>query len=245
MARFEAGSNLPNQSNIEVLLNFYGQPDKFPMMAELLAVARLKTPQAGNTPASTVDDFELFLGFEAFAKGIEVFDPRVVTGLLQTEAYARELITYHASITPGVHIEQSLAVRRERQAVITRADNPAELWVVMEEQALRRPVGSPAVMAEQLDHLLAATERPNVTVQVVPQNVGVHPALTGAFSLLRFEDDWRVTYEEARRSAYYHDSAEAVEDYDRVMNHLRHLTLTPQRSRALMIELRKEVQSSP
>jgi transcriptional regulator with XRE-family HTH domain len=241
------GKNLPSKPALEVLMDFVGRPDRLPMMLELLAVAKLKPNQHGTVrqdidSSSTVKDFELAIGLEAVATGIEVFDPMLVSGLLQTEAYARELIIYHASITLGVNVEDSVALRLRRQSVITRDSGPAELWCVVEEQTLRRPVGSPAVMGGQLDHLLETTARPNVNFQVIPHEVGVHPSLTGAFYLLRFDDDWRVAYEEARRSAHYYDSPEAVEDYGKVMNHLRHLALNPKRSRALISKLRKEIQ---
>lgn len=108
-----------------------------------------------------------------------------------------------AWITLGVNLEDSVALRLRRQSVVTREESPAELWCVVEEQVLRRPVGDPSVMAGQLDHLLELTKRPNINLQVIPHEVGVHPALTGAFFLLRFDDDWRVAYEETRRFAYY------------------------------------------
>lgn len=241
------GKNLPSRPSLEVMLGFFGRPDRTPVMLDLLAVAKLKSDQQGTMQqeveaTSSMNDFELFLGLEAVATTIEVFEPMLVTGLLQTAAYARELIAYHASITPGVNTDESVALRLRRQSVITGDANPVELWCVVEEQALRRPVGGPEVMAEQLDHLLAVTQRPNVNLQVIPREVGVHPALHGAFFLLRFDDDWRVGYEETRRSAYYYDRPEAVEDYGRVMNHLRHLTLNPKRSRALISKVRKELQ---
>lgn len=242
-----SGKNLPSRPALEILMDFFGRPDRVPMMLELLAVARLKPDQQGTMrqdieSSSSMNDFELFIGLEAVAGGIEVFEPMIVNGLLQTEAYARELIAYHGSITLGVNVEASVALRLRRQSVITREASPAELWSVIEEQVLRRPVGDPAVMAGQLDHLLEMTGEPNINLQVIPHEVGVHPSLKGAFFMLRFEDDWRVAYEETRRSAYYYDSPEAVEDYEKVMNHLRHLALNPKRSRALIAKLRKEVQ---
>lgn len=242
-----SGKNLPSKPALEVLMTFFGRPDRLPMMLELLTVARLKPDQRSAVDqdiesSSSTNDFELFIGLEGVATGIEVFDPMLISGLLQTEAYARELIAYHASITLGVDVEDSVALRLRRQSVITRETSPAELWWVVEEQALRRPVGDAAVMAGQLDHLLDMARRPNVNVQVIPHEVGVHPALTGAFFLLRFEDDWRVAYEETRRSAYYYDDPDAVEDYAKVMNHLRHLALNPKRSRALIDKVRKELQ---
>lgn len=241
-----SGKNLPSRPALEVLMDFFGRPDRVPLMLELLAVAKLKADQQSTVhqnieSSSSMNDFELAVGLEAVAAGIEVFDPVIVNGLLQTEAYARELIAYHASITLGVDIEASVALRMRRQSVLTREASPTELWWVVEEQALRRPVGGPAVMAGQLDHLLAVTGRPNVNLQVIPHEVGVHPSLKGAFFLLRFEDDWRVAYEETRPSAYYYDSPDAVEDYEKVMNHLRHLALNPKRSRALIAKVRKEV----
>jgi hypothetical protein len=242
-----SGKNLPSRPALEVLMDFFGRPDRVPVMLELLAVAKLKPGQQSTVrqdldSSSTVNDFELFIGLEAVAAGIEVFEPMIVTGLLQTEAYARELIAYHASITLGVNVEDSVALRMRRQSVLAREVRPAELWCVAEEQTLRRPVGSPAVMSGQLDHLLEMTRLPNVNFQVIPHTVGVHPAHTGAFCLFRFDDDWRVAYEEARRSSHYYDSPEAVEDYGKVMNHLRHLALNPKRSRALVSTLRKELQ---
>jgi Domain of unknown function (DUF5753)/Helix-turn-helix domain len=242
-----SGKNLPSRPALEVLMDFFGRPDRIPMMLELLTVARLKPDQQSTVQqhiesSSSMNDFELAIGLEAVASGIEVFEPLLITGLLQTEAYARELIAYHASITLGVNIEDSVALRLRRQSVITREVSPTELWCVTEEQVLRRPVGDPAVMADQLDHLLEMTKHPNVNFQVLPHDVGVHPALTGAFYLLRFEDDWRVAYEETRRSAYYYDAPDAVEDYGKVMNHLRHLALNPKRSRALVAKARKEIQ---
>ncbi|HEV8560198.1 MAG TPA: helix-turn-helix transcriptional regulator [Actinophytocola sp.] len=236
---FLSGKNLPSRPALEVLMDYLGRRDRIPHMLDLLSVAKLKGDRQA-TP-STMGDFELFVGLEATATTIEVFDPMLITGLLQTDAYARELITYHASITLDVDIEASVNLRLSRKSALTRDTNPAELWCVLEEQALHRPVGTPATMADQLDHLLEMTKRPNVNLQVIPQEVGVHPALQGAFFLLRFDDDWRVAYEETRQFAYYYDKPATVEDYGKVVNHLRHLALNPKRSRALIAKARKDL----
>lgn len=234
-----SGKNLPSRPALEVLMDYFNRRDRIPHMLDLLTVAKLKSDQQA-TPSTTAD-FELFVGLEATATTIEVFEPLLITGLLQTDAYARELITYHASIILDVDIEASVELRLSRKSALTRDANAAELWYVLEEQALRRPVGNPAVMADQLDHLLDITRRPNINVQVIPHEVGVHPSLKGAFFLLRFDDDWRVGYEETRQFAYYYDKPDVVEDYDKVMNHLRHLALNPKRSRALIAKMRKEL----
>lgn len=246
-AHLISGKNLPSKPALEILLDFFDRPDRIPVMVELLAAAKRKPDQQSSLDrdvesSSSMHDFELAVGFEAMATTVEAFEPMIVTGLLQTEAYALELIGYHASITLGVNIEKSVALRMRRQSAITREENPAELWCVLEEQALRRPVGPPAVMAEQLDHLLEVTKRPNVNLQVIPHEIGVHPAIKGAFYLLRFNDDWRVAYEETRRSAYYYDKPDAVEDYGKVMNHLRNLAFDPKKSRSLIAKVRKDLQ---
>jgi transcriptional regulator with XRE-family HTH domain len=237
---FLSGKNLPSRPALEILMDYFGRPDRIPYLLTLRSVAKLKHDQQGTL--STMADFELFVGLEATATQIEVFEPLAVTGLLQTEAYARELITYHATITLGVDIEASVALRMTRKSALTRDENPADLWYVLEEQALRRPIGSPAVMADQLDHLLDITKRPNINLQVIPHELGVHPALKGAFFLLRFDDDWRVAYEETRQFAYYYDKPAVVEDYGKVVNHLRHLALNPKRSRTLIAKVRKDLQ---
>ncbi|WP_338073272.1 helix-turn-helix transcriptional regulator [Kibdelosporangium phytohabitans] len=239
------GRNLPSKPALEILMGYFGNPDHIPRMLDLLAVAKLKPDQQSSLhheieTSSSMNDFELAVGLEAVATGIEVFEPFAINGLLQTEAYARELISYHASITHGVDIQRSMALRMRRQNVVTRDESPAELWCVAEEQVLRRPVGGPAVMVEQLDHLLEVTRRPNINFQVIPCDIGIHPALKGAFVLLTFEDDWRVAYQETRRSAYYYDSPADVEDYGKIMNHLRHLALNPRKSRVLISKIRKE-----
>jgi hypothetical protein len=236
---FLSGKNLPSRPALEILMDYFNRRDRIPHMLALLSVAKLKADQQGTL--STMNDFELFVGLEATATTIEVFDPMLITGLLQTEAYARELITYHASITLDVDPEAGVALRLNRKSALTRDTTPAELWCILEEQALHRPVGTPKVMADQLDHLLEMTKRPNINLQVIPHEVGVHPSLKGAFFLLRFDDDWRVAYEETRQFAYYYDKPNIVEDYGQVMNHLRHLALNPKRSRALIAKVRKEL----
>jgi len=243
---FVSGKNLPSRPALEIILGFFDRPDRTQVMFDLLAAAKRKPdPRATQheiDAMSSINDFELFLGLESFATLIEIFEPMLITGLLQTEAYARELIAYYSFNASGVPIDEHIRVRMRRQEAVTREANPAELWCVVEERALRRPIGSQKLMAAQFDHLLNMSARPNVNLQVVPHEVGMHPAHKGAFFMLRFDDDWRVAYEETRRAAYYYDKPEAIEDYDRAMNHLRHLSLDPKQSRAFISKLRKELE---
>ncbi|MFC7617731.1 DUF5753 domain-containing protein [Actinokineospora soli] len=115
------------------------------------------------------------------------------------------------------------------------ADEPAELDCLADECALRRSVGGAVVMGEQYDHLIAMSERPNVSLRVLP--AGLRPPRTGAFQLIRTEDAV-VAYQETRRSAHYYSEPEAVADYQRLLDELRERALDPDRSRDLIAGLK-------
>jgi transcriptional regulator with XRE-family HTH domain len=240
LAAMEKGETLPAQSALEVLLGFYGVPEAFGMMRDLLRIAQSnEEDESTPTITSTVHDFTLMVGLEPYAKKIEQFDGQVVTGLLQTERYARALTEFYASHTPGLDVDNTVALRLERQEAITRETNPAELWFFTEESTFRRPVGGPEVMREQLEHLLVMTELPNVVVQMLPNELGVHSALFGNFRLMGMADGLRVAYEETLRSAYYYDASDAADAYSRVVDRLRTEALSPTRTRAAVDEIRK------
>lgn len=242
IAAVERGTSLPIQSNLEILCQFYGVEHAFPMMRDLLNAA--KTAGAGESgPATTtvVEDFTLLVGLEPYAQLIEAYEQVVITGLLQTEAYGRVLLERYASHTPGVDVDRSLQLRMQRQQAIT-GDDPAELWFFVDEPALRRPVGTPEVMAAQLEHLLAMTEQPHVNMQVLQLAAGPHSALAGSFELVSLRDGLRVAYEETGRSSYYYDASDAVDAYARVVDHLRHEALPPGDSRTMVHQMMKELQ---
>jgi len=117
---------------------------------------------------------------ERQATVLRTFELAVVPGLLQTEAYARHLLT---DVGPVADVEAELAVRMTRQEVITRAESPARFIAVIDESVLHRQVGSREVMAEQMQALLDACDRPNVSVHVVPSSVGAYVGLNGPFAL--------------------------------------------------------------
>lgn len=243
IASMETGKSLPTQSNIEVLLNFYGFPEQFPMLRDLLTVAKLRQETQNVVPSVVIRDFSLAVGLEPYARKIDAFEPSVVYGLLQTEAYTRTLMEYVASIRPGVDVEGEVAIRMKRQEAVSRDVDPVELWVFTEEAVFRRLVGGPGVMSDQLDHLLRMSERPNVNLLIIPESVAVHPALQGAFYLLGFEDGWRIAYEETQRTTYYYDASDAVDAYSQCVDHLRYLALSPARSQGLLNRRKKEITS--
>jgi DNA-binding XRE family transcriptional regulator len=157
--------------------------------------------------------FRAYVDLEQAATMIRAYEGQFVPGLLQTDDYARSVMTRGPD--EGIEdVERRVGLRTARQAVLTRLD-PPRLWAVVDEAALRRPVGSADVMRAQLERLIEATKLPNVTLQVLPFQVGAHPAMVGAFSILRFADidlpD--VVYLEHLTGAIYLDKREDVRQY--------------------------------
>jgi transcriptional regulator with XRE-family HTH domain len=242
MAGFESGNHLPSQAHLELLLGFYGKQDQFEKLRIVREVAARRGGRTDGVPISTVEAVGLRFGLEFFAVSIEEYAPDLVGGLLQIEDYAREIITTYADLMPGADPDQSLRTRMDRQGVLRRGDREEALRLTMyvEEQVLWRPIGGTGVLVRQLDHLLEMSRLRNVTVRVVPKKVAYHPALQRPFSLLLFEDEWRVAYAEDFQSAHYYDTPAALEAAARLMSGLHHVALDEARSRRRISDIRKE-----
>jgi hypothetical protein len=160
------------------------------------------------------------VGLEAAASVIRTYQIQLVPGLLQTEAYARALIR-QGSAASEEEIGRRGELRASRQEILRRPDAP-QLWAVVDEGALRRPVGSPQVVREQLAYLVEMAAHPAVTLQILPFSTGAHPAMGGPFTILRFaEPDLAdVVYIEQLTSALYLDKPAEVDSYLEVMEQL-------------------------
>jgi Domain of unknown function (DUF5753) len=165
--------------------------------------------------------FRAYVDLESAARLIRTYEGQFVPGLLQTEDYMRALVGGAQLQDSPEEAERRVALRLGRQALLQREDAP-RLWAVVDEAALRRPVGGPRVMRAQLERLIDAAELPNVTLQVLPLAAGAHPAMVGAFSVLRFADQELpdVVYVEHLNNASYLDRREEVERYLDVMESL-------------------------
>jgi transcriptional regulator with XRE-family HTH domain len=123
---------------------------------------------------------------EADATTLRWYEPLLVPGLLQTEDYAHTIL----SVSPGADkdkLDEQVAARMDRQAILERADGP-QLWCVLDETVLYRPIGGAKVMRGQLDHLARLADEPKTTVQIIPAPVGAHAGLLGAFILADLDD---------------------------------------------------------
>jgi hypothetical protein len=146
---------------------------------------------------------------QAEAVAIKSYDTQVITGLLQTEAYAREVIDAgYAGRTP----DQRVATRMQRQRILERRD-PPRIWVMLDEPALDRVVGGREVMREQFQRLLRLADVPTITIQVIPWEPGAHAGLNGSFHLLALEDGADVAYVEAPGAGWFVDQPDLVADY--------------------------------
>ncbi|MFE0104361.1 helix-turn-helix domain-containing protein [Streptomyces sp. NPDC059009] len=187
--------------------------------------------------------FSMYVSLEGAAGLIRSYEPHFAPGLLQTEDYARGVMRSGAiGQTRPDDIERYVALRMERQSLLTREDAP-RLWVVMDETVLRRPVGGPEVMRGQIDRLLEATELPHVTLQVVPFASGPHPGTFGPFVLFRFAmpELPDMVYSEYLTGAVYLDARTEVATHLEVMDRMAAQAATAQRTKEILRDVRKEL----
>ena len=227
VSRLETGRVGFKDRDIVDLLTFYGVTDE-KWRQELRELAtRANSPGWWHDYADVLPSwFEEYVGLEEAASQIRAYEVQFVPGLLQTEDYARAVIMLGYS-NPK-EINRRVKLRMARQAVLTRP-NPPSLSVVLDEALLRRPIGGPAAMRAQLRHLIEMSQRPNVTLQLIPFQAGGHAAAGGAFSLLRFaESDMSdVVFLEQLNSAQYLDKPDVVDGYLAVMEQLCSGAMTP------------------
>ncbi|MET9364391.1 helix-turn-helix transcriptional regulator [Streptomyces sp. NPDC006632] len=189
------------------------------------------------------DWFSMYVSLEGAASLIRSYEPHFVPGLLQTEEYARHVMRSGAlGATNDADIDRHVALRMERQSLLTREDAP-RLWVVMDETVLRRPVGTPQVMRDQIDRLLEASTLPNVTVQVAEFASGHHPGTYGPFVLFRFAvpELPDMVYSEYLTGAVYLDARPEVATHLEVMDRMAAQAATAQRTKEILKGLRKEL----
>ncbi|MFD3775794.1 helix-turn-helix domain-containing protein [Streptomyces sp. NPDC058612] len=175
--------------------------------------------------------YAVYIGLETAAASVRSYEPLVIPGLLQTPAYAAAVIV---ETIPQATPEE-IAVRREvRLRRQSRAHHPARafrLWVVLDESALRRMVGSPQIMREQLEYLNRLGAQPHVTVQVLPHSAGAHPGVSGQFSILDFEDAPGATVHLERFTSDLNlEQRSEVRHYSAMFDHLQAKALNPERT---------------
>jgi hypothetical protein len=211
---------------------------------QLMDLAKLGKQQGWWQPFDL--PYSTYVGFEAEARVIRDFDSAVVPGLLQTPEYVRALHEDPLPFGSRDVIGQRIQARLRRQELLSRQNPPPlQLRAILDEAVLHRVIGGPAVMAAQLKRVVQETERPNVTVQVLPYGIGAHPALDSNFNILEFSGPAAdIVYSEGMVGFIYLDRPEDITRYHQVFEHLSQLALKPGPSAELMLEVSQRYESS-
>ena len=227
ISRLESGRVGFKDRDIVDLFIYYGVTDQAQIQALRGIAARANSRGWWHDYSDILPSwFEEYIGLEEAATQISGYEVQFVPGLLQTEEYARA-VTLLAYSNPK-EINRRVSLRMARQARLSGAE-PVSLGVVLDEAALSRPIGGPSVMRDQLARLIEMSQRPNVTIQVLPFKVGGHAAAGGPFSVLHFaESDLSdIVYLEQLSTAQYLDKPDMVGKYLAVMERLRLEAATP------------------
>ncbi|MFC4009137.1 helix-turn-helix domain-containing protein [Nonomuraea purpurea] len=222
--RIEMAQARPQVRTLRALLDVYGVAEA--RRAELVALLKAANePGWLQTAADLPPQYATYIGFEQEARRVLNYETSFIPGLLQTEAYARAAIPGGAPELPREEVENRVRARMQRQA---RREPPLALWAIIDEAAIHRRVGGPAVMREQLQRLLEESEQSHLTLQLVPFAAGVHPGMHGSFVILQFSEEHHdVVYIESTTSDLFLEGVQDVARYNLVFEHLRAVAASP------------------
>jgi transcriptional regulator with XRE-family HTH domain len=240
--RIENGLTSTRSVEVGVMCRLYGADEQ--LTAALMALAK-QTKAKGWWLAygdALPEGFDLFADLEAAATMLDEYEHSLVPGLLQSEGYARTIMTAHRPQKTADEIDRRVELRRIRQAILTRMIDPPRLRVLLCEQVLRTPVGGREVMAAQLDHLAEVSELPNASLRVLSPSAGYHPGiLTGAFTVMRFppppsglHGEPPTIYKETYTGSLYLDKPDEIERFATSFEAIWDVALSEQPSRDLI-----------
>jgi transcriptional regulator with XRE-family HTH domain len=188
LSRIETGRISVLWEAVAALLDHYGLREGEQREA-LIKLAREAKQQGWWQPYSDLlsRDYVTYIDLETAAESLRLYHASTVPGLLQTEAYAKAIIADAGALElDDTEVDRRVALRMERQSVLGD-DGSLELWVILDEAALRRTIGSSEVMAAQLRRLAQVARRPGITIQLIPFEAGAHASLPGSFGIFSFD----------------------------------------------------------
>jgi transcriptional regulator with XRE-family HTH domain len=244
LSRIETGKAPTRSAYLTTMLDIYGVSD--PVQKRMLGEMAREGHRKGWWAVwedALPNGFGIYVGLEAEAASLRVYEPQVVHGLLQTEEYARSVMTTVRRRQTAVEIDRLVKLRMKRQEVLHKAD-PLELWIILDEAVIRRVMGPRDLMKRQLDHLCAASQWPNVTLQVLEFSSGLHPALSGPFAIIEFPErfDPDVVYSEGLGGqANIEEREREVKAQVEAFDLLRATALPPADSADLIRRIRTEI----
>jgi transcriptional regulator with XRE-family HTH domain len=240
MEKAEVGLRLPY---VEKLLQVYGIADPLEVERFLDLVKEANRPGWWHRFRDVLPDwFSAFVSLEGSAVLIRAYEPHYIPGLLQTDDYAHAVLRAGRPQASQAEIDRSVALRRERQALLTREEPPL-LWVVMDETVLRRPIGGAGVMRAQISRLIEACDMPQIRLQVLPFSLGPHPAMYGPFHIFRFAQPELpdVAYVESLVGAIYLDERNDVSAFREALDRMSAQAPQATRTQEFLDARRKEL----
>jgi Domain of unknown function (DUF5753)/Helix-turn-helix domain len=215
ISRMELGQVGFKERDVTDLLNLYGITERR-RCDEFLTMAREANQPGWWQPYNDAVPtwFRSYVGLEEAAQVIRTYEVQFIPGLLQTEDYARAIMRQGVTEVPADELDQRIELRMRRQKLLTGPD-PPHLWAVVDEAALRRPIGGRFVLKAQIERLIEAAQLPRVTLQVMPFDIGGHAGEAGAFSILRFPEPELpdIVYIEQLTHAVYLEKPDEVDQY--------------------------------
>ncbi|MFF2653508.1 helix-turn-helix domain-containing protein [Streptomyces sp. NPDC058045] len=237
MTRIENAQSGIRLLDLRALFDAYGITDKA-QRAELEKLARAAKQKGwwaeyGNSIDPT---YTAYIAIESDAAEIYDVETSLIPGLLQTPAYTEAVIRIQAPDSSQEQVDTQIKVREERRKILTRDEDPVHLWVILSEAILRHRVGTPDVMREQLESLLASSKETNVELQVLPVESPLNAALFGPFVIMSFpstsESD--VAYAESTTGTVYYEEKSDTDVYRTLFRRLNVAACDVSKSRTLI-----------
>lgn len=240
--RIETARVRPQARTLTSLLDAYRVAE--PKRSELRTLLKQSATRGWlHTFASDLPErYASYIEFESEAREVLNYECLFIPGLLQTERYARAAISGAFPESSADEIESRVDARMQRQSALAK-DRPLKLWAIVDEATIRRIVGGREVMREQLEHLLAVTEQPNVHLQVIPFTAGSHPGMTGSFVVMNFAEEIGpdVVYLESQAGEIFLEEDADIARYSLIGTHLRAVALSPSTSASLIAAATKDL----
>lgn len=243
ISRMELGRVGFKERDVIDLLAMYGVSNDTERQALVDLARQANSPGWWHKYGDVLPDwFQVYVGLEEAASLIRLYEVQFIPGLLQTADYARAVVALGQPAASAGEVERRVGLRVARQELLAKPDAP-RLWAVVDEAALRRPIGGREVMRAQLERLIEVIKEPNITLQVVPFSSGGHAAEGGAFTILRFPevDLPDVVYVEQLTSSLYLDKRDDVERYTEVMERLSVESESPDQTTEILSKMLEEV----
>ena len=228
VSRIETGQTGASATDVQNMLKLYGVDGT--TAEDLVQVARDARQRGWWLRYGHVLTGQ-YVGLEAGANSICAYEAQLVPGLLQTDDYARRVIRATRPLISDDELDSRIYIRTVRQSLLDR-DEPIDFWAVLDEAVFRRMVGNPAIMRTQFEKLVAVSDRPNVTIQVLPFAVGAHIGMDGTFAILEYEEvaDPDVVFAENAAGGLLLEKDDELQRYKFIFDRLRSVALPPAES---------------